>query len=69
MSKVKSSLEEKWVNDEPVFTRVTNADMICVDCINRYDKPAFCSAYPNMKPADVLLGKENAKCEFYTKEK
>ena len=68
MSNKKEDILNKWNDDDLSFKSVTNSSMICRDCINRYDKPAFCSKYPNVKPSEILLCKDGAGCEYYERE-
>lgn len=63
-------IKEKWKKDELSFTRITNNDLICADCINKLDDEkifkytTMCKEF-HLKPKDVLKG---GKCKMYKKE-
>ena len=59
----RNSLSEKWKNDPLRFTRITNNDLVCKDCIFRLDDSEIfgntskCEIFPERKPDDILRGK------------
>lgn len=66
-----NSLDEKFQNDQMKFELVTNKDLICKDCIKKYDDTELpcntskCEAF-DVKPDEVLDGGD---CIEYAKEK
>lgn len=64
------SIEEKFEKDELKLTRITNDDLVCQDCKNRYDdrdqpwNTGKCKVFHLMKPAEVLSGGD---CSDYKK--
>lgn len=52
-------LDEKFQKDKLAGVKVTNDDLICSDCVQRYqDTVGRCESFPNGKPDGVLLGGE-----------
>ena len=48
-------LDEKFQKDELAGVKVTNDDLVCKDCVQRYqDAVGRCEAFPNGKPNGVL---------------
>lgn len=60
-------LDKKLKNDDQVFGRITNEDLVCKDCAKKYDDTLMpcntskCEAF-NVKPNDVLDGGD---CDEY----
>lgn len=69
-NKKPSAIDEKFKNDELNFNLVTNDDLVCNDCRNRYDdkdmpcNTSKCAKF-EIKPDEVLDGGE---CIEYDKE-
>lgn len=70
-NKKRNSLDEKFQNDQMKFELVTNKDLICKDCIKKYDdtnlpcNTSKCEAF-DVKPDEVLDGGD---CIEYVQEK
>lgn len=70
VSKSINSINEKFKKDELNFEFLTNKNLICKDCKNRFDDEdtpgnvSKCAKF-EIKPDDVLDG---GKCSFYEKE-
>lgn len=66
-----NSLDEKFNKDQMKFELVTNKDLICKDCIKKYDdtnlpcNTSKCEAF-DVKPDEVLDGGD---CIEYVQEK
>ena len=72
MSKKHSgSLDEKFKNEKLTFVLITNDNLVCKDCKNKYDdkdmpcNTSKCAKY-EIKPDDVLDG---GSCIEYEKDK
>ena len=67
----KNSMDEKFKKDKLAFTRITNEDLVCKDCDNKFDDSEMpcnttkCEVY-KLKPSDVLDG---GKCSEYKKKR
>ena len=67
---MKNSMEDRIKSEARAITRVTNQDLVCKDCSNKYDdriklgNTSTCKEYRD-KPNKVLLG---GKCDKYKKE-
>ena len=71
MDKNKNPLNEKFKKDKLSFARITNKDLVCRDCLSRFndeDLPCNTSkcAVFEIKPSEVLNGED---CDFYENEK
>ena len=56
-------LDEKFQKDSLAVVKVTNDNLVCKDCVQRYpDKVGACEAFPNGKRNGVLAG---GKCNEY----
>lgn len=70
-NKKRNSLDEKFNKDQMKFELVTNKDLICKDCIKKYDdtnlpcNTSKCEAF-DVKPDEVLDGGD---CIEYVQEK
>lgn len=59
------------IKSEQTLTRITNNDMVCRNCLLRFDDTVIygntskCEAYPKCKPTKVLIG---GKCSEYIKQ-
>lgn len=65
-----STIDKKFKNDELKFDLITNDDLVCKDCINRYeDKGMSCNTSKcvkfEIKSDEVLDGGE---CDEYAKQ-
>lgn len=67
----KNPLDKKFKNDRLKFGLIKNADLMCNDCMYRYDdsqvfgNTSRCEMYQDCKPSEVLDGNE---CWLYDKE-
>ena len=67
----KNPLDKKFKNDRLKFGLIKNADLMCKDCMYRYDdsqvfgNTSRCEMYQERKPSEVLDGNE---CWLYDKE-
>ena len=64
---------EKRIEDESLGGKYyDNSDMVCKDCIFRYDTSMYisnssrCEIFTELKPLEVIF--ENAECSEYIKE-
>lgn len=68
---MKNSIDEKFKKDKLRFNLITNNNLICKDCLYRYDDKDMpcnvskCEIYQSMKPTGVLDGGD---CDEYVKE-
>ncbi len=68
---MKNSIDEKFKKDKLRFNLITNNNLMCKDCLYRYDDKdmpcnvSSCEVYQNMKPVTVLDG---GNCDEYIKE-
>lgn len=66
-----SPIDQKFREDKLKLSLVTNNDLVCRDCTNRWDDAGLpcntskCEKYQDIKPNEVLDGGE---CDEYTKE-
>lgn len=66
-----NGLDRKCQRDKLRFVRITNQDLVCRDCLYRYDDSVIwgntskCEMYETVKPSTVIDG---GKCELYDKE-
>ncbi len=65
-------LGKRIKSEQQCMKRITNADLVCRDCMNRYDdsiregNTSFCAAFPKaFKPDEVIKGGD---CKYYVKE-
>ena len=62
--------EKRIESEQMCMKRITNNDLVCKDCIFKFDdsirlgNTSICEAYP-VKPSKVLLGGD---CDEYAKE-
>ena len=68
---IKNSMDEKFKKDKLAFNRITNEELVCKDCKNKFEDSQMpcnttrCKVY-KLKPSDVLDG---GKCSEYKKER
>ena len=69
----KKELEKRIKSEQQCMKRITNNDLVCRDCTNRFDdseregNTSFCAAYPRrFKPNEVINGGD---CRYYLKER
>lgn len=66
-----NGLDRKCQRDKLRFVRISNQDLVCRDCLYRYDDRVIwgntskCEMYETVKPSTVIDG---GKCELYDKE-
>lgn len=66
-----NGLDRKCQRDKLHFIRISNQDLVCRDCLYRYDDSGIwgntskCEMYETMKPSSVIDG---GKCDLYDKE-
>lgn len=66
-----SPIDEKFQKDELKFNLITNNDLVCKDCANRWNDDGIpyntskCEEYQGRKPNKVLDG---GNCDEYIKE-
>lgn len=65
------NMRDRVLSEQSAIMPVTNADLVCKDCVQRFDDGLIlgnvskCEAYPVCKPKKILLGGE---CDEYVKE-
>jgi len=66
-----NELDRKFQKDKLCFVRIRNQDLLCRDCLYRYDDTKIpgniskCEIYEDIKPNEVLNG---GQCDWYDKE-
>lgn len=66
-----NKFRDRIESESRAAARISNDDMVCKDCLLRYDdstinrNTTMCEAYPKLKPYDVLAGRG---CDEYVKE-
>lgn len=67
------SIKERIESEAKACIGSSNANMICKDCVQRYDdsdvpaNASKCEAYPDGKPLAIVFGKTK-ECDEYVKE-
>lgn len=68
----KNSLSKKWKNDSLIFEPIANDNLVCKDCLFRFDNSEIygntsrCEIYPDRKPSEIIYGKA---CNEYIRER
>ena len=68
---VGNNISDRIKSEQQAFGRVTNNDLVCKDCLQRFDdtecygNTSMCEYYPNGKPNSVLCGGE---CKEYVQQ-
>lgn len=66
-----NDMEKRIQSESKATIGITNQDLVCRDCVQRYDdgfifgNVSKCEFYPVCKPIEVLNG---GKCDQYVKE-
>jgi len=66
-----NGLDRKCQRDKLHFVRISNQDLVCQDCLYRYDDTKIpgntskCEVYEDVKPSEILDG---GQCDWYDKE-
>lgn len=67
----RNPLDYRRRNEQLCMKRITNDDLVCRDCLYRYDDSQIlgntsrCEMYGESKPNEIILGKD---CWLYDKE-
>lgn len=66
-----AEVNERVRSEAEAIVRITNDDLVCKNCVCRYDDGTIfgntskCEKYPVKKPIQILLG---GKCDEYVKQ-